>query len=209
MLLNYNTIRLEYKMKVTGVIHVGAHHGEEVPIYLNNGITKIALFEPVSENFRIIQEHVSNYNADIVGYQVALGSENKEVDIHLASNNYESSSILKPKKHLELYPDITFDSTERVEVRRLDDYQLDGYNLMNIDVQGYELEVMKGSEETLKQIDYIYCEVNKAEIYENNAYIDEIDNFLSQHSFERVEFKWWEDHDWGDALYIKRSNNGN
>ena len=108
-----------------------------------------------------------------------------------------------------MYPDITFDSTERVEVRRLDDYQLEGYNLMNIDVQGYELEVMKGSEETLKQIDYIYCEVNKAEIYENNAYIDEIDNFLSQHSFERVEFKWWEDHDWGDALYIKRSNNGN
>ena len=71
------------------------------PIYLNNGITKIALFEPVSENFKIIQEHVSNYNADIVGYQVALGSENKEVDIHLASNNYESSSILKPKRHLE------------------------------------------------------------------------------------------------------------
>jgi len=74
---------------------------------------------------------------------------------------------------------------------------------MNIDVQGYELEVMKGSVETLKQIDYIYCEVNKAEIYENNAYIDEIDSFLSQYSFERVEIQWWEDHDWGDALYVK------
>ena len=37
-----------------------------------------------------------------------------------------------------------------------------------MDVQGYELEVLKGGLETLKQVDYVYCEVN---MYENNAYM--------------------------------------
>ena len=30
-----------------------------------------------------------------------------------------------------------------------------------MDVQGYELEVLKGGLETLKQVDYVYCEVNR------------------------------------------------
>lgn len=206
MLIDFTTIYKEHKMEITGVIHIGAHHGEEIPVYINNGITKIVLFEPIEENFDIVAEHASSYNADILGYQVALGNESKEVEIYLSSNQYESSSILKPKKHLELYPDITFDRKATVELKRLDDYNFTEYNLLNIDVQGYELEVLKGAENTLKYIDYIYCEVNRDEVYENNAYIDDIDQFLSNHSFERIETNWWEDHNWGDALYVKQEN---
>jgi hypothetical protein len=73
-----------------------------------------------------------------------------------------------------------------------------------MDVQGYELEVLKGAKNTLNHIDYVYCEVNRAEIYENNAYIEDIDKFLLQYSFERIETNWWKDHDWGDALYTKQ-----
>lgn len=194
----------KYKMNnVKGVIHVGAHHGEEVPVYINNGITNIVLFEPLEKNFDIIENLVQNYNANISGYQVALGNENKMVEMYLSSNELESSSILKPKKHLELYPDVTFDSKEVVEMKRLDDYNLTGYNLLNMDVQGYELEVLKGAEKTLYYIDYVYCEVNRGEVYENNAYIEDIDTFLSIYNFKRVETDWWLDHDWGDAFYIK------
>lgn len=203
MILSFTQIYLKYKMNISGVIHVGAHHGEEVPVYINNGISKIVLFEPLEENFDIIENHVKNYNANIIGHQVALGSENKIVDMYLSSNQLESSSILKPKKHLELYSNITFERTEKVEVKRLDDYNYTDYNLLNIDVQGYELEVLKGSEKTLQYIDYIYCEVNDAEIYEGNAYISDIDDYLSKYSFKRAETNWWENHGWGDALYIK------
>lgn len=206
MILTFNNITTKYDMNIKGVIHVGAHHGEEIPLYINNGIKNIVLFEPVERNFDIVAEHASNYDANILGYQVALGSEHKTVDMYLSSNMCESSSILKPKEHLNLYPDITFNETETVEVKLLDDYNFTKYNFLNMDVQGYELEVLKGSTKTLKYIDYIYCEVNRGEIYENNAYIEDIDKFLSQYSFERTETNWWQDHDWGDALYIKQEN---
>lgn len=205
MILSFNQIFLKYNMNITGVIHVGSHHGEEVPDYISNGISKIVLFEPLEENFDILKNNVKNFNANIIGHQVALGSENKIVDMYLSSNRLESSSILKPKKHLELYSDITFDRMEKVEVKKLDDYNYIDYNLLNIDVQGYELEVLKGSKNTLKNIDYVYCEVNNDEIYENNAYISDIDNFLSKYSFKRTETNWWETHGWGDALYIKEN----
>jgi len=72
-----------------------------------------------------------------------------------------------------------------------------------MDVQGYELEVLKGGLETLKQVDYVYCEVNRDEVYENNAYVEEIDKFLSDYDMTRVETDWAGDI-WGDALYIRQ-----
>jgi hypothetical protein len=74
---------------------------------------------------------------------------------------------------------------------------------MNADVQGYELEVFKGGKETLSTIDYIYCEINRAELYEHCPMVSDIDNFLSEFGFERVE-TLWACSTWGDALYIKK-----
>jgi hypothetical protein len=123
--------------------------------------------------------------------------------MNLSSNGLESSSILKPKLHLELYPDITFDNTEEVEIKKLDDYNYSNYNFMNMDVQGYELEVLRGGSNTLQYIDYLYCEVNRNEVYEGNAYIQELDDYLFSYNMKRGETSWWDDGDWGDALYIK------
>ena len=88
---------------------------------------------------------------------------------------------------------------------RLDDIDLDltSYNFLNIDVQGYELEVFKGAFESLKNIDYIISEVNRDEVYENCPHIDELDKYLFQLNFKRVETDWAGD-SWGDALYIKK-----
>ena len=79
----------------------------------------------------------------------------------------------------------------------------ENFNLINIDVQGYELEVFKGATETLRTIDYIFAEVNRAELYKDCASVVELDEFLSNFGFERVETNW-EGITWGDALYVKR-----
>ena len=203
MIITFADIVKKYDMKISGVIHIGGHYGEEVGSYVEQGINDIVLFEPLKENFEILKKNVSNFDANIEGHRVALGNSNGNITMNLSSNGLESSSILKPKLHLELYPDITFDNTEEVEIKKLDDYNYSNYNFMNMDVQGYELEVLKGAKDTLNHIDYVYCEVNRDEIYEGNAYIEDIDQYLLIYNMRRVETSWWYDGDWGDALYIR------
>ena len=205
MLINFTSLYNKYGMDIKGIVHIGAHYGEEIQEYVENGIQKITVFEPLSQNFNILAERMQEVNADIQGYQVALGSEKGTATMHLSSNEAQSSSILKPKQHLELHPDVLFEGTEDVEVSLLDEYDVGDANFINIDVQGYELEVFKGSTETLKQIDYIYCEVNRDEVYEGAPMVEELDEFLGEYGFVRVETKWPETYyTWGDALYIKK-----
>ncbi len=204
MIIQIKDIVKKYNMNISGIIHIGAHYGEELESYIDIGISDIMMFEPLKENFEVLKKKVLLYpEANIKKYQVALGNKNSTITMMLASNNLQSSSVLKPKRHLDLYSDIVFDRTEEVEMQKLDDYNCNKFNFINMDVQGYELEVLKGSQETLNHVDYVYCEVNNDEIYEGNAYIGEIDEYLSNYGMKRFETFWWEDSGWGDALYIK------
>jgi len=121
------------------------------------------------------------------------------------ANQGMSNSLLKPIKHLDQYPSIQFTTTEEVEVRPLDEitsHLLTRGNLLVMDVQGFELEVLKGATQTLNQIDYIYTEVNRDEVYENCARVEQLDEFLTD--FSRVETSW-AGGSWGDSWYIRKS----
>ena len=191
-------------MDIKGIIHIGAHYGEEIEEYLNNGIQNIILFEPLSENFDILSEKVKDLNANIEGHQVALGSKTDTLTMYVSDNEKQSSSLLKPKVHLTHHPNVKFPSTEEVEVHLLDEYDCKDYNFINMDVQGYELEVLKGSSKTLNFVDYILCEVNRAELYKGCPMVEEIDSYLSQFGFKR-HVTSWDGYTWGDALYVKES----
>tara|TARA_Y100000592_G_scaffold81767_1_gene129781 strand:- start:4421 stop:5050 length:630 start_codon:yes stop_codon:yes gene_type:complete len=208
MLISFTNLFDKYKMNIKGIVHIGAHYGEEIQEYVDNGIQKITVFEPLSKNFDVLANRMKNVNADIQGHQVALGSKKGTAKMFVSSGDGQSSSILKPKQHLELHPDVSFNGTEEVEVCLLDEYDVGDSNFINIDVQGYELEVFRGGKKTLEKIDYIYCEVNRDEVYEGNAMVEDMDEFLDAYGFERVETKWPETYyTWGDALYIKKEKN--
>ena len=208
MLISFTNLFDKYKMNIKGIVHIGAHYGEEIQEYVDNGIQKITVFEPLSKNFDVLANRLKNVNADIQGHQVALGSKKGTAKMFVSSGDGQSSSILKPKQHLELHPDVSFNGTEEVEVCLLDEYDVGDSNFINIDVQGYELEVFRGGKKTLEKIDYIYCEVNRDEVYEGNAMVEDMDEFLDAYGFERVETKWPETYyTWGDALYIKKEKN--
>lgn len=193
----------KYQVKIKGLIHVGAHYGQEYKIYQKLGIARLIFFEPLVQNLEILKTHVDK-KAKL--FQLALGNENKKVKMYVESaNNGMSSSILKPQKHLEQYPQIVFDQEEIVEMVRLDDFlsEKENYNFLTIDVQGYELEVLKGSRETLNNISGILTEVNRDELYSNCVRVEQLDNFLKNLDFYRVETNW-EGGTWGDAFYLKK-----
>jgi len=137
MLLSFTALKRKYNMNIKGIIHVGAHYGEELSEYVSNGIQDIILFEPISENFDILSDKVKDLNANIEGHQVALGSERGEFTMYVSDNEKQSSSILKPKVHLTHHPHVKFPSTETVEVHLLDDYDSKDYNFINMDAVSY------------------------------------------------------------------------
>ena len=209
MLLDFQSFINKYSIKTSGVIHVGAHYGKETDTYQNSRINKILYFEPLKDNFEKLKERVSQFD-NIVLENLALGNFKGKIKMHVEeANSGQSSSILKPKGHLYQYPHIKFNKEEEVEITTLNDYSeennLDDYNIIVIDVQGYELEVFKGASNILKNIDMIVSEVNRAELYENVTIVTDLDSYLQTFGFKRV-FTNWEGYTWGDAVYIKEKN---
>ena len=190
--------------EISGIIQVGAHVGSELPI-LQKISNRILMFEPQKNIYQKLLITINN-NPDIIAENFALGSSNGIVNMHKEyANEGQSSSIMEPALHVVQYPGITFNDIEEIEVKTLDSYfknKLFNYNLMLLDVQGYELEVLKGSVTNLKSIDYILCEVNRAELYKGCPMVEEIDSFLNDYGFKR-EITSWDGYTWGDALYVK------
>ena len=205
MILDLKYLIDKYKMNINGVLHIGAHYGEESELYKTNEIKNVVYFEPISTSFNILKNKIGD---DGILFNYALGNENKYVEMYVETANLgQSSSILEPMLHKTQYPTIIFDSKETVKMVRLDDIEINikNYNLINLDVQGYELEVFKGAEETLKNIDYIISEINKDETYLGCAKINELEDFLSPYGFKLVEQNW-AGITWGDGFFIKSKN---
>lgn len=202
MILSFAELKQKYDLQIQGVLHIGAHYGQEVNTYIQHGIHTIMLFEPVPSTFAILQQNVGN-KAILV--QTALG--NSEGLIHMfveTDNQGQSNSILQPALHELQYPHIVFTGKIQVPITRLDHFYnaTTAYNFINMDVQGYELEVLKGAAKTLSHIDYIYTEVNRDEVYHHCARVEDLDQFLAEYHFLRVETSW-QGGSWGDALYMK------
>jgi FkbM family methyltransferase len=203
MLLDFSQIYKKYNLQVKGVLHIGAHYGQEDWVYRSLGINNIMYFEPIENNFKELQNRIGE---TAILHKLALGNDTKKIKMFVeTANQGMSSSILKPNLHVSQYPHIVFDTEEEVDMVKLDDvnFQRDGYNMINIDVQGYELEVFKGSVNTLEYVDVILAEINKDHLYENGALINDLISFLEPFGFELVEENW-AGGNWGDGLFIKK-----
>ena len=205
MLISLKHIIKTYNLNIKGVLHIGAHIGQEYPVYVDNDIENMIFFEPVKSTFAILSKILFDCDANVVCINIALGNETGEQEMYIETvNGGQSCSLLAPGIHLKQYPKIKFDKREIVKVDKLDNIKFDReqFNMINIDVQGYELEVFKGAEKTLKTIDIIYTEVNFEEVYKGCVHVEDLDKFLRVFGFVRVLTNS-KPKSWGDALYLK------
>ena len=210
MTLPFNQLAEKHKLAIEGVIYVGAHWGEEYDLLKQLGSKRFAMFEPTIQSFIRLSQRFGIAD-DVRLYNVALGNKNERTVMFTeTSNQGQSNSLLEPLTHLKVHPEVAFTGKQEVNVRRLDDMTNDEvprqfYNMLYMDVQGYELEVLRGAAKTLNGISYIYTEVNRDELYKGCGKIEELDAFLAPYGFERVETEWCGNFGWGDALYVKKT----
>jgi len=199
--------------QIKGVFHIGAHIGEEKSWYNAHNVNNVVWFEANPNYENIIKNNVGN---DLVIIS-AIGNETKKVNFNI-SNNGQSSSVLELGVHKNHHPDVNY--IDNIEINMDTIYNLvnkfklniESFNFINIDIQGYELEALKGFGNLLHHFDYIYSEVNTADVYVNCSKIEDLDDYLKKFGFNRVaqHITNWE---WGDAFYVKKherytNNNG-
>lgn len=205
MLIPLKNIIQKYNLKIQGVIHIGAHYGEEYEDYVKMGIPYMMFFEPVKATCEKLMEKVV-CSDKVQVYRIALGNRTGIAEMYIEkANNGQSNSLLAPGTHLTQYPQIPFVGKEQVVVMELDSIVFDHskFNMINIDAQGYELEVFKGAVKTLSNIDIIYSEINTEQVYQGCCQVEELDEFLGGFGFKRV-LTDLSPKSWGDALYLKQ-----
>ena len=192
------------KNNMRGVIQVGSHWAEEFEGWVSIGVKDFIFFEPVLSNY-VKLCRILPVSDNIKIYQLALGNKTGKMMMFTETEHQgKSCSVLEPLLHLEQYPDIEFTGRELVDMDKLDNikYNRRRFDHLHIDAQGYELEVFKGAEQSLKSILSITTEVYRKELYRGCPMIEDVTNYLYDQGFELMEV-FWRGLSWGDAKYSR------
>jgi FkbM family methyltransferase len=152
-------------------------------LYLKHEI-EVILFEPDKRSYdQLKQKGFETYNS-------ALGQKSEMRNLNLTRKPECSSFFVPNTDFLNRFPnkerwDII--NTEEVKVKPLDSFDLD-VDFIKLDTQGSELEILKGSVQTLKGVLGLEVEVSFVEIYKNQPLFGEVNKFLSENGFEFFEF---------------------
>jgi FkbM family methyltransferase len=196
----------KFEMKVTGIINIGSHLGDEINEYRRLGITKFVMIEPNPIAFRRMDE---KYRVGETFLNLACSDLNGNLNMYVSSgNDGAANSFLKPTKtFLKQFPGIAWDNFghQQVAVSRLDSLGLDVglYNMISIDTNGTEKLALSGGLTTLGFMHYIYAKVYFTDVYEGCTKVEDLDAFLAGHNFIRVETDK-AGVTFGTALYAKR-----
>jgi FkbM family methyltransferase len=188
-----NTVAVRIGQPITGVIHVGGHHGEEYPAYVAEGVTHQIWVEPQAKQYEEMVRRIGGMPG-VRCANVALGADECFTSMYTETvNGGASSSVLPPREHLTEHPHIVFDGRETVRMCRLDDlmFYREQFQMLVLDVQGYELEVLKGGTATLPYFNAIQAEIARTEVYEDCPMVEELDDFLRPFGFFRIDTFWY------------------
>ncbi len=184
--------------KIDCVLYVGANQGQYYDVLRNffNNID-IYLYEPDPELIQILENKVKN-ESNVFIRNVAVGDENRSAPFFttdFTTNQKLSSSLLKmTKTHEEWAKDSKQINSINVNVVKLDDEKLEKYSaiLLKIDVQGYELNALKGASKLLKEkIIAIDTEVSFTELYHDETKWLELAKLLEDNQFSIFGIDPW------------------
>jgi FkbM family methyltransferase len=209
MLIRLSDLTKKYGLKLTGVLHIGAHQCEERDWYHEEGVTDANIIWLEGNEALVDRQRAKDPAVQI--FEALVSNKDGEPINFIVTNNGQSSSILELGTHKQHYPDVV--ETQRIASKTITvdtflmahrelKHIVPKLNFLNIDIQGAELKALQGMTSLLPQFQALYLEVNTAEVYEGCALLPELDAFLASHHFRRVEIAMTGE-SWGDAMYLR------
>ncbi len=124
-----------------------------------------------------------------VAPRTAVGAFKGTATIHVAGNSVSSSLLPMQSSHESAAPQSIGRGVEEITIGRLDDIvrdqgiPIDRHVLIKIDTQGYELEVLKGAEETVAAVGVIQAEMSFQPLYGGQPLFDEVYAYFASRGF--------------------------
>ena len=193
------------------LIDIGAHKGEFLSSFLQiKKIKKFYCFEPQIKIFKELNaQYKKNEKTFIFNKAVGEKTEKKKMTIsNLTStstmSNFNQKSkwlkfknlILKNKKQKSIIVNqITFDQFfKNIDLKK---------SFLKIDVEGYELNVLKGSKKRIKDVKYILIEHQFSNQYKDS--FKDVKKFLIKNNFEILKFFYYPTLHYRDILFKKKT----
>lgn len=171
------------------VIHVGAHQGEEVPIYLSCGFQKITLIEPDPDNCAIMAGAPWIDNLGVGLINKACGPAGKGTFHRVASTAF--SGLRQDKRQ-------DSKGTLHVDVIPVSDVQqTHPGNVLVVDTQGTELDVLRTA--NLSTLDLIVVETQTRAPGGYAAYEPDLVEWARGEGWEPA-VQWLREHGGADTL---------
>jgi len=120
-------------------------------------------------------------------HECAIGPVRAEAQIHVSARDDSSSLLPIGELQSRIFLGTAEVATQRVQVAPLSQFlsasDVRPPALLKLDVQGYELEALKGCADLLSLFSHVYAECSFLELYRQQALADEIVLFLSECGF--------------------------
>ena len=161
-------------LKFNHVLDIGAWVGTWT-MKINPFCGRVIAFEPDPLHYECL---VKNVPEEVETHQLAVGNDKKMIS--LSEDNFTQAKRVVGAGTI---PMVTIDSLNFTDV-----------DLIKIDVEGYEMEVLKGADKTLENVKYLMIELNNNSKKYGSSNL-EIEKYLRKKGF-RIMIKAWPDVVW-------------
>ena len=195
-LSNRDLIEHDIRVIVKGprpvIFDVGANKGQSISFYrsLFSDAT-IYSFEPNTELYELLATTYKGHTDTVVS-NIALGESKGSNEFIIFENNELSSFKPMDPNSLNPFSNTKVGHKTNIAVNTLDSYlqenNITEISLLKIDTQGYELEILKGSIESLQKgaIKHIYLELSLVPLYKGQSDYLEVIGLLYKYNYQLV-----------------------
>jgi len=170
------------------IVDIGANKGQFTLEAIKwHPDARVLAFEPQICEADKLRWALSNLQ-NLKVYSVALGDEDGQASLNISAHADSSSLLRQTSLQVTSFPGTGEISQEQVKVSRfdsiVDERCLCPPVICKIDVQGFELKVLKGFGHLINSIDFMIVELSSKSFYENSPNSSDVISFLSGHNFK-------------------------
>ena len=163
---------------LTICIDIGANVGKYTNLLLSETNSEIISFEPLKEAYKELQKIEKEYPNRLRVFNYAIGEKNTNLELNFSDEKSEKATFSNDIDKLSFF-DHEKNKKVMTDIVTLDSFLSDNSSLINmsnidlikIDTEGFELEVIKGAKETIKNKlpKYIQLEFNWHQLFKNHS----------------------------------------